>query len=149
MHPETTLIVVADGEHARFLRAEGHESAHTELSFDSTEAHHRASDIGADAPGASFHTGSTAHHALQPRHDLHIESKRHFARDVAEQVRKHVGAASFDRIVLAAPVYLLGELRDALSPETSARVAAVIPRDLIKTPDHEVWETVRRWMMHG
>src|SRR5271155_1108245 len=69
------LIVVADGEHVRFVRPAADNALHSEAELDSPAAHKQSADLGSDHPGASMHTGSSAHHALAPRHDPHALAK--------------------------------------------------------------------------
>lgn len=52
------LIVIADGEHVRFVRPAEDNALHSEA----PAQHQRSADLGGDHPGAS--TGSSAHHAL-------------------------------------------------------------------------------------
>ena len=77
------LFVVADGEDARFLRLAADNALHTQTYMNSPEAHLRSKDLGSGRPGATFHSDSTAHHAVAPRHDLHELAKGDFARDLA------------------------------------------------------------------
>jgi len=66
-------------EHARFLRPAASNALHCVSTFDSAFVRKQSSDIGADHPGAAIHTGSTAHHALGPRHDPKDLEKTRFA----------------------------------------------------------------------
>ncbi len=77
------LIVIADGEHARFVRPQENNSLHSENTFNTETIHERTSDLGTDRPGATYHDGSSAHHALAPRHDLHDMEKEKFGHLIA------------------------------------------------------------------
>jgi protein required for attachment to host cells len=133
------LIVVADAEHARFIRAAGHGKVHAETAFDSTALHKQSSDLGADRPGASVHTGSTAHHGLAPRHDLKELETVKFAQFVALRINAAAAEDAFDALVLVAPPHTLEPLRAALDSSADARIIGTISKDLVKTPIGALW----------
>jgi hypothetical protein len=87
------LIVVADGEHVRFVRPAADNALHSETERDSPATHKQSADLGSDHSGASMHTGSSSHHALAPRHDPHSLAKMKFAHAIAHQ-RPDAGSAS-------------------------------------------------------
>jgi ABC-type glutathione transport system ATPase component len=89
------LIVIADGEHVRFVHPAADNALHTVSAIDSGQGHRRSSDIGSDRPGASYHSASTAHHAYAPRHDLHRVEKERFAQFVGERVNAAAAAGGF------------------------------------------------------
>lgn len=144
-HPNL-LIVIADGEHVRFVRPAADNALHSEPAIDSPTAHKRSADLGSDRPGASFHTGSSAHHALAPRHDPHALEKDKFAHQIALQLNTAAVEGWFDELVLVAPPHVLNALRDALDTTTAARVVGTLLKDLIKTPDDELLPHVRAWV---
>ena len=45
---------------------------------------------------------------------------------------------SFDRLVIAAPLTMLGALRQALHKQTQDRIAAEEPKDLVKIADRDL-----------
>jgi hypothetical protein len=53
------LIVVADGEHVRFVRPAADNSLQGDAELDSISAHKRSEELGSDHSGASFHRGTT------------------------------------------------------------------------------------------
>ncbi len=132
------LIVIADAEHARLVRPTPANVLHTERHFDSTTAHKQSSDLRSDHPGASYHSESTAHHALAPRHDPHELEKEKFTRFLARELNA-MPPESFDGLVIAAPAHCLRVLRDALNAPVAAKLAAALTKDLIKIPDDELW----------
>ena len=133
------LIIVADAEHARFIRSAGDAKLHEETAFDSTALHKQSSDLGADRPGAAMHTGSTAHHALAPRHDPKDLETAKFAQFVARQVNAAAAEDAFDALVLVAPPHSLEPLRAALDSSADARIIGTLPKDLVKTPIGALW----------
>src|SRR4051812_37914001 len=140
------LIVVADGEHARFLRPAADNALHGVSEFDSTFAHKPSSDIGSDHPGATMHTGSTAHHALTPRHDPKDLEKARFARFVAQQINAFAMAEGFDRLILVAPSRILAAVYADLDADTKYFTINTLAKDLTKVPDSALWPHVKTWV---
>jgi protein required for attachment to host cells len=114
-------------------------------------AHLRSRDIGTDRPGRSFESGTSAHHAVGQRHDLHTMEKQKFARLVAEQLDAASARGDFDELVLAAPPRALRELREALDAATVAKLVGTLEKDLVKTTNHELRLHLREWIgpSHG
>ena len=144
--PLTLWIIVADGEHARFVQPDADNTLRTVSSLDSATAHMHSRDIGADRPGRSFESTGGSHHAVGPRHDLHVMEKEKFVRLVAEQITAASRRDEFDELLLVAPPRALTELREALDAATLAKLVGTLERDLVKTPDHELWPHVREWV---
>src|ERR1700688_2986757 len=138
------LIVVADGEHVRFVRPVADNALHSEAERESPAAHKQSADLGSDHPGASMHTGSSAHHALAPRHNPHALAKVKFAHAIAHQL--NAAGNTFDELVIVAPPHVLREISDALDTTTEAKVIGTLAKDLVKTPDDELWPHVRAWV---
>ena len=144
--PITLLIAIADGEHARFVQPDGDNVLRTLSSLDSASAHLRSRDIGSDRPGRAFESSWNARHGVGERHDLHGMEKEKFVRWVGEQLNEAAARGEFDELLLVAPVRVLSELRDGLDAATVAKLVGVLDRDLVKTPDHELWPHVREWV---
>ena len=138
------LIVIADGEHVRFVRPSSDNALHSEALLTSPTLHQRSADLGSDHPGASMHTGSSAHHALAPRHDPHTLAKETFARFVSEQL--NAASDAFRELLIVAPSHILAEIRDALDTKTAAKVIGSLPKDLVKTPDEDLWSHLHEWV---
>src|SRR5271165_6285137 len=139
---ENILLLVGDGEHARLVRFVPGKGLHTERELTSEAAHKRDTDLVSDRPGASFHSDATAHHALSPRHDPHEQAKQAFAHLVAQELNALARAGSVDKLVIVAPDHVLHDIRAALEVEA----AGVLAKDLVKTPDHELWPHVQQWV---
>ncbi len=60
------LIVIADGEHDRFVRQIENYSLHSETHLSAETVHESTSNLGKDQRGSTFHTSSSAHHGLAP-----------------------------------------------------------------------------------
>jgi protein required for attachment to host cells len=137
------LILLADGEHARFIRPGPHNVMQRDEALDSIAAHKRSADLGSDRPGAAVHSDSTAHHALAPRHDPHDLEKEKFAQFVARELNRAAAQNEFEELVLVAPAHTLTIIRDQLDGTAAARVVGTLAKDLVKTPDHELWPHLR------
>jgi protein required for attachment to host cells len=140
------MIVVADGEHVRFVRPAADNALHSEGALDSASAHKQSADLGSDHPGASVHSDSTAHHAMTPRHDPHAMEKGKFARAIAQQLNAGAAGGSFDELVVVAPSHVLAAIRGALDTRAAARVIGTLPKDLVKTPDDALWPHLQEWV---
>jgi protein required for attachment to host cells len=144
--PLTLWIAIADGEHARFVQPDSSNALRTVDAIDSATAHQRSRDLGSDRPGRSFESGNPAHHAVGQRHDLHRMAKDTFARLVAAQLNAAMARNEFDELLLVAPQRTLHELQESLDAATKARLIATLDKDLVKTPDHELWPHLREWV---
>jgi protein required for attachment to host cells len=139
------LIVLADGEHARFVRPGPDGVLRTDESEDSRRAHKRSSDLGSDRPGESFHSDSSAHHAFSPRHDLHALEKAKFAHAIADQLNEAEANGEFGSLLLVAPAHTVNAIREHLNRATAGRILAVIEKDLAKVPDNELASHLTPW----
>lgn len=140
------LILIADGEHARFVRPAADHALHTQEAIDSPAAHQRSADLGSDRPGAAFHSTSTAHHAVAPRHDPHDLAKEHFAKDLAARLNQAAAQDAFAALVLVAPPHTLATIQAGLDATARGRVVGALDKDLVKTPDHELGPHLRDWV---
>jgi protein required for attachment to host cells len=147
--PLTLWIAIVDGEHARFVQPDGDNALHTMRSLDSVSAHLRSRELGSDRPGRSFESATTAHHAVGQRHDLHEMEKEKFARLVAGEISAAASRDDFDELLIIAPVRTLHELREALNEAAGTRLVGTLEKDLVKTPDHDLWPHIRDWVSVG
>lgn len=138
---KATWIVIADGMHARILRQDAPGGnlvpALAEEMIDPA-VHGFARDLKSDHPGRAFDTGSGARHAMEPRHDPHVQQKQRFAKQVAELINAAAGRNEFGKLILVAPPKTLGELRTDLDERARKRVSGELDRDLIRTPMAEL-----------
>ena len=140
------VIVLADGEHARFVRRGADGVLRTEQKFDSVVAHKRSGDLGTDAPGSSFHSESTSHHALTPRQDLHEQEKAHFARLVAQQLNDMAGNGVFDALLIVALPGTAAVIESALSGAVKTALRGTVNKDLVKTADDQLVAHLDPWI---
>ena len=132
-------FVIAYGGHARFVRPAPDNALHTFEAIDSTTVHKKDQDLVSDRPGRSFESSSIARHAYAPRTDPHEMAKDRFAHTVAGKVNEDAAAGVFNELVVVAPAHVLSELTDALDLPANVKLLGNLAKDLVKTPDHELW----------
>ncbi len=134
-HPRT-WYVVADGGQARFLiKREADNAFDTERDLASADIHLHTHELGAERPGRGHESANSAHHAVEPREDLHRAAKRTFVDEVAAALNEANAQNAFDRLFLVAPAHALGQLHQALDAATKAKVAAQLQKDLVHVPN--------------
>ena len=139
-------FVIADGGHARFLRPAPDNALHTFEAVDSAALHKRDHDLVSDRPGRSFESGASARHAYTSRTDPHEMAKDRFTHAVARRVNEDSAADVFNELIVVAPAHVLSELMDALDAPTKAKLLGSLAKDLVKTPDHELWPHLKEWV---
>ena len=122
--PNNTLVLVADGRKALFLRNQGDEQQ-----IDLRTASHREredrkdSDIKTDAAGRSSRpAGAGGFQDTMEEPDFHQQEEDRFARELAEKVNAMALAGKFDALVVIAPARTMGELRPLWHKEVGARL---------------------------
>jgi protein required for attachment to host cells len=134
-----TWILIADAAHARVLETHGHGKPLIPVpDFEMHADLPRSHDLGSDRPTRMQDSMGSTRHAVEPRSDPHRELKRTFAADVAERLEAAATAKSFDRLVIAAPPVMLGDLRHALHQRVKDMVVAEVAKDLVKIAGHDL-----------
>ena len=87
--------------------------------------------IGRNATGMVFQSGSSARHMSEPRIDARLEVKLHFAQDIAKSINEAKEQKRFDSLVVCAPPKMLGEFRKLLNSAALKSITAEIPKNLI------------------
>lgn len=139
-------FVIADGGHARFVRPATDNALHTFEAVNSATVHKKDHDLVSDRPGRSFESGSTGRHAYVPRTDPHELAKERFAQAVARRVNEDAAADEFNELVVVAPAHMLSELLDGLDLPANVKLLGNLAKDLVKTPDHELWPHLKEWV---
>src|SRR5438876_11241190 len=88
-------IVMADGEHARFVTPASKRVFHTQRVFESPSAHKKSSDLGTDRPTRSTESATGTSHAITPKHDLHEMEKQKFAHQSGRRDQSGLGPGGF------------------------------------------------------
>jgi protein required for attachment to host cells len=144
--PLTLRIAIADGEHARFVQPDADNVLRTVGALDSAAAHQRSRDLGTDRPGRSMESGTPMHHGLGQKHDLHVMAKENFLWLVAQELNAAVARGEFDELLIVAPPRGMRDLREALNSATEQKLVGALEKDLVKTPDHELWPHLKEWV---
>lgn len=131
---QRTLIVVADGAKARFLKESDDQRKLVpadDADMLAPTARRPNRDLVTDKPGRGFSTARDGRRsAFEPPHDWHKLEKHNFTARLAERLDKACSAKQFDRIVLVAPKRSLGELRTLLSARVKKAVSHEVAKDL-------------------
>jgi protein required for attachment to host cells len=139
-------FVIADGGHARFVRPAADYALHTFEAVDSSTVHKKDHDLVSDRPGRAFESGATGRHAYTPRTDPHELAKERFAQSIARRINAESADDVFNELVVVAPPHVLNELTDGLDVQTKAKLVGSLAKDLVKTPDHELWSHLKEWV---
>jgi protein required for attachment to host cells len=134
-----TWILIADAGHARVLETHGLGKPLIPVpSFEMSEVLPRSRDLGSERPTRTHDSVGNSRHAVEPRVDAHRELKHDFAVRIAERLNAAAAADTFDRLAIAAPPAMLGDIRHALHKQTNDRIVAELPKDLVKVPDKDL-----------
>lgn len=135
MHrPNRILFVLADGAHARFVQRSGKTGAFVtvrELDGSRKLENLRRELRGGPAQGRAQESSSPARHGVG-REDYARQAKEAFVAQVAQEAREFAGGG--EALVVFAPARLVSAFRQRLGD----KAAAVVAKDLIKTPDAEL-----------
>ncbi len=127
-------VMVGDGEKALFFRNEG-DAVHPNLEIvDVLEQDNpKSSEQGTDRPGRAFSSIGSRRSAMQET-NWHKLEKHRFAKEIADMLYTAAHRGAFDKLVIAAPPMIMGDLRKAIHKEVSDRIVAEVPKDLTNMP---------------
>ena len=108
--------------------------------FTSPDMHRKTHDMVTDRPGRAFESATPTRHAIAAKTDPHEQAKERFIHGLGLTLNHHRAAGDFDVLVLAVTRAQVHELETALDAGTKASVAARIAKDLVKTPNVEIWQ---------
>jgi protein required for attachment to host cells len=133
-----SLVLVADGRKALFLRNEG-DGVHPNLVVEHAEERINPADHDQKSDGP----GSMANMLRSPRStvdeaDFHRLEEDRFAVEIAATLKQRALANEFESLIVAAPPHTLGELRKHYHLEVANRLAGEIPKDLTGHPILEI-----------
>lgn len=136
-------VLIADGEKALFLRNDV-DGEDPDLNVVRIEEQDNPSDVdqSANKPGRKQDTGVGQVSAMDDT-DWHELAKERFADELAEILYKQAHKNKFEKIVIAAPPKILGELRDKMHKEVSSRVIAEIDKDLTNHPIDKIEQRIK------
>jgi protein required for attachment to host cells len=132
------LVLVGDGQKALFLRNKGNAQRLRLVVEQVLERDNPPTrEQGTDRPGRSSASVGVARSAMEET-DWHDIAEERFAGELADALYRHARADLFEKLVIIAPPKVLGNLREVLHAEVSARVAAEIPKELTSHPVAEI-----------
>jgi len=143
---KTTWAAIADGARSLILVNEGTDRAPqlSLLAKDELE-NPPAREQGTDRPGRLSDAGSGRKSATEQT-DWHQVSEDRFIADFAGRLNRSAERAEFDRLILAAPPKVLGQIRSALSRPAAERVVAEIHSDLTRHPVDDIERHIAKAM---
>lgn len=136
--PAGAWVMVGDGEKALFLQ-NGDDEAHPNLTVVREVEHENppTREQGAHPPGR-LQDGPGAHSSAVADTDWHRLEKERFAKEIAEMLYKAAHRGAYDKLIVAAPPQVLGELRKALHKEVRERLVFDVAKELTNHPVDEI-----------
>jgi protein required for attachment to host cells len=144
-HGTVTWVVAADGERALFFRNDGLDQELRPIPelierHNVPDTHEMMSDRAGQRGGGP---GSAGSGATVPRNDPHEFQEKRFIEHLARELDAAALARRFDRLIVAAPPRALGNLRKALSKQTTQLIAAEYDKDFTKSTAPDLAEHVK------
>jgi len=134
MKPVRTLVLLANDGTARFLMNEGVGKGLSGIdTLDADHAIRAEAHEYADEPGRSSAAPGMARHAYAPHADEESQKRAAFAAAVIDRLDERWRKGRYDRLVVAAPPKMLGELRGRLG-DLAAHLHGDLAKDLTKAP---------------
>jgi protein required for attachment to host cells len=94
--------------------------------------------LGHDRRGSVFGSAASVRHTVEPHLDARDEVKHHLVRSIAATLQRASSEKRFTHLIVAAPAKMLGDLREHFGPSLMKLVAAELPKDLTRCPEHEL-----------
>lgn len=149
--PSGAWVVVGDGEKALFLRNDGDE-VFPNLTVISQVRHENppTREQGTDRPGRYEDAprpqggGNPAvqHVSGYEETDWHRLEKNRFAKELAELLYKAAHRGAYDKLIIAAPPVVIGELRKALHKEVEQRLVLDLAKELTNRTVDDIEKTI-------
>ena len=135
--PTDTLVLVADGEKALFLRNEGDtKDLNLQVEKKLTQDNPPTGEQAANRPGRMSDGGH--HKSALDDTDWHELAKDRFAVDLAELLYKRAHSGDFKNLVIVATPNTLGELRPHLHQEVVDKLIGELAKNLTNHPIDEI-----------
>ena len=127
----TTWVVVADNERARFLTKKPGEKILIEIDdLVHPEARIHERDLSSDKPGRSYDSGGSGRHSMEQKTDIKKHDALTFAGCIADRLEQGRNDHEYQQLVLIAPPEFLGLLRKQLSDQCTKLVKQTFDKDL-------------------
>jgi protein required for attachment to host cells len=132
-----TQFVIADGSRARWVnRSDRADDFVTSMELKAEHVHH------GEPTGVVFESSSGQRFNLEERSQAERRHHIRFAEDVAESINAAAAKGELSRLAIVAGPRMLNAISQRLSVKAKAKLASTLPKDLTKTPDHELG----RWL---
>jgi len=133
-----TDFLLADNAHARWVR-------HSDEADDfvTVQEMHVQSVPVPEPQGVAFESGGGRFN-IEEKRGARDHRRYRFAGTVAEAINAKATRGDLQRLCLIAPARTLAAIRRRLTPDASAKIAHVLSKDLMKTPDHKLGD----WLHH-
>ncbi len=130
--------MVGDGEKALFLK-NGNDDGFPNLTVVREMEHENppTREQGTDSPGRRSDNGP-GHKSAVEEIDWHRLEKGRFAKEIADRLYKAAHRGQYQKLIIAAPPVVLGELRKALHKEVEERIVFDIAKELTNQPIGEI-----------
>ena len=122
----------------RGRRGDRQEAFETRQELVSVNLHSHTHELGTERPGGVRERATSAHHAVQPRQDLHQADKQSFVHEATALLNEASQRHEFDGLVLVAPAHALGDLRRALDAATQRKITDELQKDLTNVPNGDL-----------
>ena len=138
-----TLVVVADGEKALFLRnlTDG-DNPNLDVEDKDTQDNPSDREQSANRPGRVSQSANHGKSAYDDT-DWHELAKDRFAAELSDKLYKMAHSGEFERLVLVASPKILGELRDQMHQVVTDKIVGEIPKTLTNHPVNEIEDIVK------
>ncbi len=143
------MIVVADSTRARIFTAENAKAPLVEidtLAHPAGRLHDR--DITSDLPGKDKGGDGSGGHAYQEETDPKKHEMEEFAQQVSGYVGKAHNAGKFSDLLLVSAPTFLGELRNHLPADASAKVVFELDKNLTKHSSDDIRAHLPKFLTH-
>ena len=144
-----SLVLVADGAKALFLRNAGDEvfpNLIVARAFKDNNPPTR--DQGTDRPGR-VHESATSRRSQVETTDWHIVEKHKFVEATAASLERYIEDEGVKSIVIVAPPRVVGALRATLPENIRKHILAEIEKDLTNQPVHEIEKYLTDYFLPG
>ncbi len=133
-----TWVLVADGEKALFLRNKN-DMSNVQLGIihQLNQTNPATREQGTDKPGRSSSGPGLGRAAVEDT-DWHELSKKRFAKEIADTLYSHAHKGEFERLVIVAPPFMLGEMRQEFHKEVSDKIVSEIPKTLTNHSTNDI-----------
>lgn len=141
---ETTWIVIADGGQARILISDSKAHKLQQLPDGSfSDPQLPTHELVTDRQPQVRESKSNTSHAIEPKMDAHKKRKIDFIQNLLRYIERSAEGNSFDRLVIVAPPFILGEIRKYLSPRLQQLVRAEISHDYTHQTSDYIYEQLK------